>query len=30
MIQSAESLGFDVYVTTDKNLRYQQKVTARR
>ena len=30
VIQSAESLGFDVYVTTDKNLRYQQKVTARR
>ena len=30
LIQSAESSGFDVYVTTDKNLRFQQNLTGRR
>ena len=30
LIQSAESLGFDVYVTTDKNLRYQKTMAGRR
>ena len=30
MRRFAESVGFDVYITTDKNLRYQQNLTGRR
>ena len=29
LITKAESMGFDVFVTTDKNLRYQQNLTGR-
>lgn len=30
LLQAAEQAGFDVLVTADKNLRYQQRITARR
>ena len=30
VIQAAESAGFERYVTTDKNLKYQQNLAARR
>jgi hypothetical protein len=30
LIAAAEEHGFDILVTTDKNLRYQQNMTARR
>ncbi len=30
MLAAAETDGFDVFVTTDKNLRYQQNLSARR
>jgi hypothetical protein len=29
LLTAAEAAGFDVFVTTDKNLRYQQNLTAR-
>jgi hypothetical protein len=29
LIQSAETAGFDLFVTTDKNLRYQQNLASR-
>ena len=30
LLTAAEAAGFDVLVTTDKNIRYQQKLTGRR
>ncbi len=30
LIQSAEAAGFDLLVTTDKNLKYQQKLAGRK
>lgn len=30
LIQEAEAAGFDLYVTTDKNLQYQQNLAGRR
>ena len=30
LLQAAEDAGFDVLITADKNLRYQQKLTSRR
>jgi len=30
LIQEAETAGFDLYITTDKNLKYQQNLTGRR
>ena len=30
LLQAAESAGFDVFLTTDRNLRYQQNLTGRR
>lgn len=30
LLDAAESAGFDVFVTTDRNLRYQQNLTGRR
>ncbi len=30
MVDAAESMGFDVFITTDKNLRYQQNLAGRR
>ena len=30
LLAAAEALGFDVFITTDKNLRYQQNLSRRR
>ncbi len=30
LVQAAESMGFDLFVTTDKNIRYQQNLTGGR
>ena len=30
LIEEAEAAGFELYITTDKNLRYQQNLTGRR
>ena len=30
LLTAAEAAGFDVFVTTDKNIRYQQNLTGRR
>jgi hypothetical protein len=30
LIQAAEAASFDLYITTDKNLQYQQNLTGRR
>lgn len=30
LLDAAEAAGFDVFVTTDRNIRYQQKLTGRR
>jgi len=30
LLNAAEQAGFDLFVTTDKNLRYQQNLTARK
>jgi hypothetical protein len=30
LLDAAEAAGFDVFVTTDRNLRYQQKLSGRR
>ncbi len=30
LIQEADAAGFDLYITTDKNLQYQQNLTGRR
>ena len=30
LLNAAEQAGFDMWVTTDKNLRYQQKLTGRK
>ncbi len=30
LLEAAEQAGFDLFITTDKNLRYQQNLTARK